>query len=121
MSVLTAQIEAKFSGRVIPRVGLCVCLHSYERIGDPYVYPSDGAAHYKVCGGTRARVLFEIWKIVLFLESSAPSVKVLVPMREKICVDRDEITCMVYGSFFPLRTHRRFAVPVLVVAEVSRA
>ena len=46
--VVTAEIEAKFADRVIPKVGLCVCLHSYESIGDPYVYPSDGSAHYKV-------------------------------------------------------------------------
>lgn len=48
LGVLTAQIEAKFADRVIANVGFCVCLHSYESIGDPYVYPSDGAAHYKV-------------------------------------------------------------------------
>ncbi|CAN0120133.1 unnamed protein product [Pylaiella littoralis] len=48
LNVLTAQIEAKFADRVIANVGLCLCLHSYEKIGDPYVYPSDGAAHYKV-------------------------------------------------------------------------
>lgn len=48
LDVLTAQIEAKFADRVIANVGLCLCLHSYESIGDPYVYPSDGAAHYKV-------------------------------------------------------------------------
>eukprot|EP00904_Undaria_pinnatifida_P001880 jgi/Undpi1/11693/HiC_scaffold_36.g13988.m1 len=48
LDVLTAQIEAKFADRVIANVGLCVALHSYETIGDPYVYPSDGAAHYKV-------------------------------------------------------------------------
>ena len=48
LDVLTAQIEAKFADRVIANVGLCICLHSYESIGDPYVYPSDGAAHYKV-------------------------------------------------------------------------
>lgn len=47
LDVLTAQIEAKFADRVIANVGLCLCLHSYEKIGDPYVYPSDGAAHYK--------------------------------------------------------------------------
>lgn len=48
LDVLTAQIEGKFADRVIANVGLCICLHSYESIGDPYVYPSDGAAHYKV-------------------------------------------------------------------------
>ena len=48
LDVLTAQIEAKFADRVIANVGLCISLHSYESIGDPYVYPSDGAAHYKV-------------------------------------------------------------------------
>lgn len=48
LDVLTGQIEAKFADRVIANVGLCICLHSYESIGDPYVYPSDGAAHYKV-------------------------------------------------------------------------
>ena len=53
LEVLTAQIEAKFADRVIANVGLCVCLHSYESIGDPYVYPSDGAAHYKVDVGNR--------------------------------------------------------------------
>ncbi|CAM9208006.1 unnamed protein product [Ectocarpus sp. 12 AP-2014] len=50
LDVLTAQIEAKFADRVIANVGLCICLHSYESIGDPYVYPSDGAAHYKASG-----------------------------------------------------------------------
>ncbi|CAM9360398.1 unnamed protein product [Ascophyllum nodosum] len=48
LEVVTAQIEAKFADRVIVNVGLCVGLHSYESIGDPYVYPSDGSAHYKV-------------------------------------------------------------------------
>lgn len=47
LDVLTAQIEAKFADRVIANVGLCVGLHGYDSIGDPYVYPSDGAAHYK--------------------------------------------------------------------------
>ena len=50
LEVVTAQIEAKFADRVIVNVGLCVGLHSYESIGDPYVYPSDGSAHYKVQG-----------------------------------------------------------------------
>lgn len=48
LEVLTSQIEAKFADRVIANVGLCLGLHSYESIGDPYIYPSDGSAHYKV-------------------------------------------------------------------------
>lgn len=47
LRIVTDEIEAKFADRVIPNVGLCICLHSYESIGDPYVYPSDGSAHYK--------------------------------------------------------------------------
>lgn len=50
LSVVTAEIETKLADRVIPNVGLCICLHSFESIGDPYVYPSDGSAHYKVGG-----------------------------------------------------------------------
>lgn len=48
VDVLTSQIEAKFSDRVIANVGLCLGLHGYESVGDPYIYPSDGSAHYKV-------------------------------------------------------------------------
>lgn len=48
LEVLTSQIEAKFADRVVANVGLCLGLHSYESIGDPYIYPSDGSAHYKV-------------------------------------------------------------------------
>ncbi|CAM9478944.1 unnamed protein product [Scytosiphon promiscuus] len=48
LDVLTAQIEEKFADRVIANVGLCVCLHSYESIGDPYVYPSDVAEEWRV-------------------------------------------------------------------------
>ncbi|CAM9577054.1 unnamed protein product [Discosporangium mesarthrocarpum] len=46
--MLTQQIEAKFSNKVIMNVGMCICLYDYESIGDPYIYPSDGSAHYKV-------------------------------------------------------------------------
>lgn len=51
LDVLTAKVKEKFPDRVIANAGLCVCLHSYESsIGDPCVYPSDGAAHYKARG-----------------------------------------------------------------------
>ena len=33
--------------QILPNVGLCVCIYDFEEIGDAYIYPSEGAAHYQ--------------------------------------------------------------------------
>lgn len=39
------EIESKYLNRVIPDVGLCISFFDFVNIGDPYVYPSEGAVH----------------------------------------------------------------------------
>jgi DNA-directed RNA polymerase III subunit RPC8 len=45
--VLTEVVHAKYANHVIMNVGLCICLYAFGEIGDAYIYPSDGSAHYK--------------------------------------------------------------------------
>jgi len=42
---LIEEIESKYLNRVIPDVGLCISFFDFVNIGDPYVYPSEGAVH----------------------------------------------------------------------------
>eukprot|EP01041_Mallomonas_annulata_P003228 gene3228-6382_t len=46
--VITEQIEEKFSNKVLVDVGLCICLYDFVDVGDPYIYPAEGAAHQRV-------------------------------------------------------------------------
>lgn len=46
--VLIEQIEMKYLNKVIHKVGLCVAFYDFLEIGDPYIYPSEGAAHQLV-------------------------------------------------------------------------
>ena len=43
--VLIEQIEKKYANKVIPDVGLFIKWLDFRSIGDPYVYPAEGAAH----------------------------------------------------------------------------
>ena len=43
--VLREQIESKYSNRVMTNVGLFVSCLDFSKVGDPYIYPSEGAAH----------------------------------------------------------------------------
>jgi len=47
-TTLTKLIDDKYSNKVVRNVGLCICLHSFDKLGDSYVYPGDGAAHTEV-------------------------------------------------------------------------
>lgn len=42
--VIIEQIDIKFSNRVIPDVGLCICFYDFLEVGDPYIYPGEGNA-----------------------------------------------------------------------------
>ena len=44
-NVLIAQIEKSYVNKVIPEVGLCISFFDFESIGDPFVYPAEGAVH----------------------------------------------------------------------------
>ena len=44
-NVLINQIEKTFVNKVLPEVGLCVCFFDFILIGDPFVYPAEGAVH----------------------------------------------------------------------------
>lgn len=48
MAVLTRLVDAKYANKVVPNVGLCVCLKEFVSIGDPYIFPGDGACHTDV-------------------------------------------------------------------------
>jgi len=48
VEALSDQIEKKYTNKVIPDVGLGVCLYDVTEMSDGIVYPSDGCAHYKV-------------------------------------------------------------------------
>jgi len=48
IEALGEEIDHKYSNKVILDVGLCVCLYDFEKIGDAFIYPLDGSAHYKV-------------------------------------------------------------------------
>ena len=39
---LNEQIELKYVNKVLPGVGLCVCLFDILHVGDPYIYPREG-------------------------------------------------------------------------------
>lgn len=45
---LIEQIELKYTNKVLLDVGLCVSFYDFLHIGDPYVYPAEGACHQKV-------------------------------------------------------------------------
>lgn len=43
--VLIEEVEAKYANKILPGVGLGICCYDFVRIGDPYIYPSEGSAH----------------------------------------------------------------------------
>ena len=45
--ILTELIDTKYGNRVLPNVGLCVCLYDFVHIGDAMIYPGEGSAHTK--------------------------------------------------------------------------
>lgn len=45
---ITAVLEQTFIDRVIADLGLVVTLYDILEVGDGYIYPGDGAAHYRV-------------------------------------------------------------------------
>ncbi|PSC70715.1 DNA-directed RNA polymerase III subunit RPC8 [Micractinium conductrix] len=47
-AAITAAIERTFLDKVVQGLGLVFTLYDLLSIGDGYVYPSDGGAHYKV-------------------------------------------------------------------------
>ena len=46
--VLIEQIDIKYTNKVLLGVGLCVCFYEFLEIGDPYIYPAEGACHQVV-------------------------------------------------------------------------
>jgi hypothetical protein len=46
-AAITSALEKSFLDRVVPNLGLVVTLYDILSIGDGYVYPSDGGAHYR--------------------------------------------------------------------------
>lgn len=46
-AAITSALEKSFLDRVVPNLGLVVTLYDIMSIGDGYVYPSDGGAHYR--------------------------------------------------------------------------
>lgn len=46
---ITTALEKSFLDKAVAGLGLVVTLYDILSIGDGYVYPSDGGAHYKVC------------------------------------------------------------------------
>lgn len=47
-SAVQEQIHIKFANKVIADVGLCLFMHSIEKMDEPVVYPVDGGAHLHV-------------------------------------------------------------------------
>lgn len=45
---ITAVLEKAFLDRVLSYLGLVITLYDILEVGDGYIYPSDGAAHYRV-------------------------------------------------------------------------
>lgn len=45
--VLTEEVDRKYSNRIVMEGGLGICLYDVLRVGDPYIYPSDGASHHR--------------------------------------------------------------------------
>jgi len=41
-------ILIKYRDRILPSVGLCITLHSIVSLGDAFVFPGEGSAHYRV-------------------------------------------------------------------------
>lgn len=41
-------LHSKYSGGVLPDVGLCICVYSIDEIGSTHIYPLDGAIHCHV-------------------------------------------------------------------------
>ncbi|KAL0486631.1 DNA-directed RNA polymerase III subunit RPC8 [Acrasis kona] len=41
-------IHSKYSNKVLPNVGFCICVHDLTEKGDPYIYPGDGASYSDV-------------------------------------------------------------------------
>lgn len=46
--VLIEQIDIKYTNRILLGVGLCISFYDFVDIGDPYVYPAEGASHQMV-------------------------------------------------------------------------
>ena len=46
--VLIEQIDLKYTNKILIEVGLCVSFYDFIKIGDPYVYPGEGASHQVV-------------------------------------------------------------------------
>jgi len=34
--------------KILVDVGLCICFYDFVEVGDPYIYPAEGAAHQLV-------------------------------------------------------------------------
>jgi DNA-directed RNA polymerase III subunit RPC8 len=45
---ITQEVDRKYSNKIIIDIGLCICLHHCESIGDAHIYQSDGCAHNEV-------------------------------------------------------------------------
>ncbi len=46
--VLTEQIELKYCNKVLVDAGLCISFYDFLEVGDPYIYPAEGATHQSV-------------------------------------------------------------------------
>ena len=47
-SALRDVISDKYFNKVIKDIGLVISLWNFVKVGDAYIYPNDGSAHYKV-------------------------------------------------------------------------
>lgn len=52
---ITTALEKSFLDKAVAGLGLVVTLYDILSIGDGYVYPSDGGAHYKCAAGSACR------------------------------------------------------------------
>jgi DNA-directed RNA polymerase III subunit RPC8 len=43
--LLSDEIDVKYANRVVPDVGLAICLFAIDKVSDPFVLPGDGGAH----------------------------------------------------------------------------
>lgn len=48
LSALEDSIHNKFSNKILPDVGLCVSVYDFTKIGDPFIFPGDGASYTDV-------------------------------------------------------------------------
>lgn len=46
--LLIEQIEIKYANKVLLDVGLCISFYDFVEVGDPFIYPAEGAAHQQV-------------------------------------------------------------------------